>query len=241
MKQLKTKTMKIKITIIGMLLLVTAMSFAQKKSTPYHQWSVDAGYLISSHKDNTNPNQPLFGGNGVTAGISHRWGDRWGIRSRIGYTTGSTQSGINNFVDSFNVPPKYKVVQTQSNWSQIAVITGPSLNLGKRNQFELSAIGGIGLNPTVNTIRIDAYDEDVFLETVYEAKEKSIMALWEVGASYKLALLSKKGTWLKINAAYGANGIRIGLGITLRDCRGAPCYRCEGVGCIPPDPPKPNK
>ena len=224
--------MKTKITIIGMLLLVSAMSFAQKKATPYHQWSVDAGYLISSHKDNANPTQPLFGGNGVTLGISNRWGDQWGIRSRVGYTTGATQSGINNYVESFQVPPKYKVEQTKTNWSQLSALVGPSLNLGKRNQFELSALGGIGLNPSVNTIRIDAYDEDVLIGTVYQAKEKSVVALWEVGASYKLALLTKKGTWLRINAGYGSNGVRIGLGIALRDCSGAPCYKCTLPGCV---------
>ena len=225
--------MKTKITIIGMLLLVSLMSFAQKKATPYHQWSVGAGYLISSHKDNANPNQPLFGGNGVATGISHRWGDRWGIRSRVGYTTGATQSGVDNYVASLPVPPKYKVEQTKTNWSQIATMVGPSLNLGKKHQFELSALGGISLNPSVNTVRIDAYDADFLIGTVYQAKEKSVMALWEVGASYKLALLSKKGTWLKINAGYGSNGIRIGLGIALKDCHGMPCCRCSLVGCRP--------
>ena len=205
--------MKTKITIIAMLLLISTMSFAQKKWAPYHQWSFDAGYLISSHTDNRNPNQPLFAGNGVNVGISERWGDRWGIRSRVGYTTGSTQSGINNYVDSFNVPPKYKVEQTHSNWSQISVMVGPSLNLGKNHQFELSALGGIGINPSVNTIRIDAYDNDVLIGTVYEAKEKSVLALWQVNARATLLYTKKLG--IGVLAGVGSNGVTGGVVIEL--------------------------
>jgi len=59
------------------------------KWEPYHQFSSDAGYTFSSLKENQNPSRLLFVGNGVNFGVGHRWGDTWGIASRIGFAIGS--------------------------------------------------------------------------------------------------------------------------------------------------------
>lgn len=233
--------MKTKITLIGMLLLVVTMSFAQKtaetNSQPYHQFSFDAGYTFSSLKENQNPSRPLFAGDGVNIGISHRYGDRFGVITRFGFATGSLdQSGLQAFVDDWRpVPPKYRSEAIKTNWSQLSLMTGPSVKLGKKHQLEFNALAGIGFNPSPNTIRVDSYDQDVFLKTVYEAKDKSVVGMWQVNASYKLALLSKTGKWLRIIGGYGSNGATIGFGVNIadRDCRGALCPRCEGPGCIP--------
>ena len=220
------------------MLFVTAMSFAQKKREPYHQFSLDAGYTFSSLKENQNPNQLLFAGDGVNFGVGHRWGDTWGIASRIGFSTGSLDDdGVASITARRKRPPFYIPVPDPPgsiSWSQISVMTGPSIRLGKKHQFEFNAMAGIGINPSPNYIRVDAYEQqDLFLETVYEAKDKIVVGMWQANASYKLALLSKKGTWLRIIGGYGSNGATIGFGVTLRDCHGAPCFRCPGAGCNP--------
>jgi hypothetical protein len=233
--------MKTKITfiVIILMLFVTAMSFAQKKWEPYHQFSLDAGYTFSSLKENQNPSRLLFAGNGVNFGVGHRWGDTWGIASRIGFTTGSLDDdGIENVTARLKRPPVYIPYPPKDKskiFSQISVMTGPSIRLGKKHQFEFNAMVGIGINPSPNYIRVDAYDQDIFLNTVYEAKDKSIVGMWEVNTSYKLALLSKKGKWIRILARYGSNGASIGLSVNIadQDCHGAMCERCPGVGCIP--------
>lgn len=228
--------MKTKITIVVML-LVTVMSFAQKKWEPYHQFSLDAGYTFSSLKENQNPNQTLFAGNGVNFGIGHRWGDTWGIASRVGFSTGSLDDdGVASITARRKRPPFYIPVPDPPgsiSWSQISVMTGPSIRLGKKHQFEFNAMAGIGINPSPNYIRVDAYEQDLFLETVYEAKDKSVVGMWQVNASYKLALLSKTGKWLRIIGGYGSNGASIGLAVNIadQDCRGMLCFRCRGAGC----------
>lgn len=230
------------------MLLVTAMSFAQKKWEPYHQFSLDAGYTFSSLKENQNPSRPLFAGNGVNFGIGHRWGDTWGIASRIGFSTGSLDDdGVASITARRKRPPYYIPIPDPPgsiSWSQISVMTGPSIRLGKKHQFEFNAMAGIGINPSPNYIRVDAYEQDLFLETVYEAKDKSVVGMWQVNASYKLALLSKTGKWLRIIGGYGSNGATIGLAVNIadQDCRDIACYRCQGVGCTGdmPTPPKAN-
>lgn len=219
------------------MLLVTVMSFAQKKWEPYHQFSLDAGYTFSSLKENQNPNQTLFAGNGVNFGIGHRWGDTWGIASRVGFSTGSLDDdGVASITARRKRPPFYIPVPDPPgsiSWSQISVMTGPSIRLGKKHQFEFNAMAGIGINPSPNYIRVDAYEQDLFLETVYEAKDKSVVGMWQVNASYKLALLSKTGKWLRIIGGYGSNGASIGLAVNIadQDCRGMLCFRCRGAGC----------
>lgn len=224
------------------------MSFAQKKWEPYHQFSLDAGYTFSSLKENQNPSRPLFAGNGVNFGIGHRWGDTWGIASRIGFSTGSLDDdGVASITARRKRPPYYIPIPDPPgsiSWSQISVMTGPSIRLGKKHQFEFNAMAGIGINPSPNYIRVDAYEQDLFLETVYEAKDKSVVGMWQVNASYKLALLSKTGKWLRIIGGYGSNGATIGLAVNIadQDCRDIACYRCQGVGCTGdmPTPPKAN-
>lgn len=208
--------MKTKNTFITMLLLVVTMSFAQKTaettSQPYHQFSLDASYLISSNSENAKESKPLFAGNGINIGLNYRWGDCWGIASRVGFASGSVnQSGLQALADGWiPVPPKYRSEQTKSNWSQLSVMTGPSVKLGKNHAFEFNALAGIGFNPSLNTIRIDAYDQDVYLNTVYVAKDKSVVGLWQVNAKYNI-LKPTKNSFLGVNVGYGSNGLNIGI------------------------------
>lgn len=209
----KTKTsiyMRTKFTIIVML-FITAMSFAQKKWEPYHQLSLDAGYTFSSLTENKNPNQLLFAGNGVNFGVGHRWGDNLGIASRLGFMTGSIdQGGIQSITEKWPTPPRYLPNPKEKNYSQISLMTGPSIRLGKKHQFEFNAMAGIGINPSPNTVKVDAYDQDVYLNTVYEAKDKSVVAMWQVNAKSNIIKLSKNST-LGISAGYGNRGISIGI------------------------------
>jgi hypothetical protein len=205
--------MKTKITLIVML-LVTALSFAQKKWEPYHQFSLDAGYTFSSLKENSNPNRLLFAGNGVNFGLGHRWGDTWGIASRIGFSTGSLDNdGIESITARLKRPPVYIPIPPKDKskiYSQISVMTGPSIRLGKKHQFEFNAMAGIGINPSPNYIRVDAYDQDVFLYTIYEAKDKSVVPMWQVSAKSNVIKLSKN-SFLGISAGYGSNGLNVGV------------------------------
>lgn len=221
------------------MLFVTAMSFAQKKWEPYHQFSLDAGYTFSSLKENQNPSRPLFAGNGVNFGIGHRWGDTWGIASRIGFSTGSLDDdGVASITARRKRPPYYIPIPDPPgsiSWSQISVMTGPSIRLGKKHQFEFNAMAGIGINPSPNYIRVDAYEQDLFLETVYEAKDKSVVGMWQVNASVRAFAVPKLGS-LYLTAGYGTNGGM--LGIAAQVCWGAPCCRCPGAGCNSCEPVK---
>ncbi len=206
----KQSIMKTKIKIIA-LLFVTAMSFAQKKWEPYHQFSLDAGYTFSSLKGNSNPNRILFAGDGVNFGVGHRWGDTWGIASRIGFSTGKLDE--NGIIRRRKTPPRYIPIPDPPgsiSWSQISVMTGPSIRLGKKHQFEFNAMAGIGINPSPNYIRVDAYEQDVFLETVYEGKDKSIVGMWQVNAKSNVIKLTKN-SFLGISAGYGSNGLSVGV------------------------------
>lgn len=196
------------------MLFVTTMSFAQKKWEPYHQFSLDAGYTFSSLKENQNPSRPLFAGNGVNFGIGHRWGDTWGIASRIGFSTGSLDDdGVASITARRKRPPYYIPIPDPPgsiSWSQISVMTGPSIRLGKKHQFEFNAMAGIGINPSPNYIRVDAYEQDLFLETVYEAKDKSVVGMWQVNAKSNVIKLTKN-SFLGISAGYGSNGLSVGV------------------------------
>lgn len=196
------------------MLFVTAMSFAQKKWEPYHQFSMDAGYTLSSLKENQNPSRPLFAGNGVNFGVGHRWGDTWGIASRIGFSTGYLDDdGVANITARRKRPPFYIPIPDPPgsiSWSQISVMTGPSIRLGKKHQFEFNAMAGIGINPSPNYVRVDAYEQDLFLETVYEAKDKSVVGMWQVNAKSNVIKLTKN-SFLGISAGYGSNGLSIGV------------------------------
>jgi hypothetical protein len=219
--------MKTKITIIA-LLFVTAMSFAQKKWEPYHQFSLDAGYTFSSLKENQNPSRPLFAGNGVNFGIGQRWGDTWGIASRIGFSTGSLDDdGVASITARRKRPPVYIPIPNPPgsiSWSQISVMTGPSIKLGKKHQFEFNAMAGIGMNPSPNYIRVDAYEQDLFLETVFEAKDKSVVGMWQVDASVSVATFNKMA--LRVKASASSLGTTIGLNIDVFACRENPKCRC---------------
>lgn len=222
--------MKTKITIVVML-LVTFLSFAQKKWEPYHQLSLDAGYTFSSLKENQNPNQPLFAGNGVNFGVSHRWGDNIGIASRIGFMTGSIdQAGIQSITEKWPTPPRYLPNPKEKNYSQISLMTGPSIKLGKKHQFEINALGGIGFNPSPNTIRVDSYEQDVFLETVYEAKDKSVVGMWQVNAKINLTKITNN-LGLSLNAGYGTNGGTIGVSFAVYHCELCRCCKPCPFGC----------
>lgn len=212
------------------------MSFAQKKWEPYHQFSLDAGYTFSSLKENQNPNRLLFAGDGINFGVGHRWGDTWGIASRIGFTTGSVDDdGIKSITAKLPIPPIYIPIPRDNNYSQISVMTGPSIRLGKKHQFEFNAMAGIGINPSPNTIRVDAYEQDLFLETVYEAKDKSVVRMWQVNVSAKTFEIPKIGS-INLNAGYGSSGATVG--IIAQVCWGAPCCRCQGPGCNSCEPVK---
>ena len=190
------------------------MSFAQKKWEPYHQFSLDAGYTFSSLKENQNPSRLLFAGNGVNFGIGHRWGDTWGIASRIGFSTGSLDDdGVASITARRKRPPFYIPIPDPPgsiSWSQISVMTGPSIRLGKKHQFEFNAMAGIGINPSPNYVRVDAYEQDLFLETVYEAKDKSVVGMWQVNAKANVIKLTKNSS-LGISAGYGSNGLSVGV------------------------------
>ncbi|MEC4003704.1 outer membrane beta-barrel protein [Flavobacterium sp. SUN052] len=232
--------MKTKNTIIALFLLVSTMSFAQKSWEPYHQFGVSAGYLFSSNTSNTNASRPLFGGNGVTVGITDRWGDKFGMGSRFAFATGTvSESGLNNFVNSLPVPPKYRVERNKTNWSQLSLMVGPSLNLGPKNKVQINVLGGIGYANSRNSIKIDAYDQDVLLGTVYQAQEKSFTALWEVGANVRLARISKS-IGLSLNGSYGSNGATIGVSLAIYQCHLCSCCKPCPWGC-PETPKKGNK
>ncbi len=223
------------------MLFVTAMSFAQKKWEPYHQFSLDAGYTFSSLKENQNPSRPLFAGDGVNFGIGHRWGDTWGIASRIGFSTGSLDDdGVASITRKRKTPPRYIPIPDPPgsiSWSQISVMTGPSIRLGKKHQFEFNAMAGIGINPSPNSIRIDAYEQDLFLETVYEAKDKSVVGMWQVNAKVNLTKISKN-LGISINAGYGSLGATVGVSMAIYQCHLCTCCKFCPFGCQETKPVK---
>ena len=54
-----------------------------------------------------------------------------------------------------------------------------------------------------------------------------------------LGIPTGKKMLLNFNAGYSSvAGLQVGIGVSMRDCHGAPCYKCDGVGCVPPSKEK---
>jgi hypothetical protein len=192
-------------------------------------WGFDAGFLGSANAKNSKDSKPLWAGNGYSAGLAYRYGDRWGITGRAGYAGGKTntinaQTYANTLVSS---PYTAKIAGLKSNWSQLNIASGPSVLLGKKYQAEVNATGGISIS-SARTIRIDRYDAQTFVNTVFEATEKKIKPYWEVAAAYQLPF--GKGR-MGLKAAYGNNGVSVGLRAQFGGAIGGP---------IDVDKPKPK-
>jgi hypothetical protein len=206
-------------------------------------WSFDAGYLGSSNAKNAKESKPLWAANGYSAAVGYRYGDRWGITGRLGYAGGKTSSkNAQTFANTLVTPPyTAKVTGLKSSWSQVNFAVGPSVLLGEKYKGEISVAGGISTGAARN-IKVDRYDANTFVNTVYNVTEKKVKPFWEVGASYQIADISKRSA-LGLKASYGANGGVIGLVLQIAssDCHQAPCFRCPGAGCLTPPTPDPPK
>ncbi len=223
----------ITITILAFQVNAQTANKSNRKGNSFGYWSADVGYLLSGNATNNKENKSLFTGNGYSVGLGYRYGDRWGIGAKAAYTGGSTnENNVNDFARTLVQEPfVYKISGSINNWSQFNFAAGPSVFLDKNYKFEVSAVGGISTGSARN-IKIDRYDTDVYLNTVYEANEKSVKPFWEVGASYSFAKIAKR-TVMGIKGSYGSNGGTIGVifSINEQDCWNSPCFRCQGRGC----------
>jgi hypothetical protein len=200
--------------------------------------SIDFGYLISSNSKNDNANKALFAGNGIDARINYRYGKKIGIIGTLGYLSGSTNTTeINTFSKKLE-PNGFRTVTTgiQKRYTQFLIAVGPSILLGPKRRLELYTKGGINYQAISSNLKIDLYDANVFVKNLYSAESKKILPYWEVGGSHKIGNIKRTG--VGFFGKYGSNGLTFGFNITLQDCRGAPCYKCQQPGCCPDWCPK---
>ena len=214
----------------------------ENKAKMFSVFSVDAGYLGSANANNNKESKPLFAGSGLSAGLNYRYGAKWGITGRIGYAGGSrSQSNLNDFASTLTKAPwVYKITGFTKTWSQVNFAAGPSIFLGKNYKGEISIVGGVSMG-SESKIKIDLYDANTFYKNVYDVTEKKMKVFWEVGGSYSFAKISKRSVF-GIKGSYGSAGGSFGFifSITEQVCVGAPCFRCQGAGCLGEMPKSPS-
>ena len=233
--------MKKIITTIAILIIALHTNLhAQQNTKPVKNYgfpSLDLGFVASTNAKNTNAGRPLFAGNGATAGIGYRWGDRWGVTGKIAYASGKTNEvNVQTFAKTLvSSPFIYKINGWQKQWSQVVIAAGPSFMFGKNKLLgEVFIKGGI-VTGNKSELTIDKYDGNIKLSTVYTGVKKSVNPYWEMGASYKVAKISKRIV-MSINGGYGSNGGTIGIAFhNMRQCCMDCCRLCP---CPPPKPPK---
>jgi hypothetical protein len=72
-----------------------------------------------------------------------------------------------------------------------------------------------------------------------EIKSKAVSFVYS--PSVVVNVIKTKKIFLNLKAGYSNyGGIGFGVSITEQDCRGAPCFRCQGVGCNGPMPEPPK-
>lgn len=176
----------------------------------YGIWSADIGYLVSANAKNSKESKPLWAGNGYAASLNYRWGDRFGIAGKAGYSGGKTnEKNAQAFASSLVTSPfTAKVSGLKTNWSQVNVAAGPSLLFGKNHEGEINAVGGIGFG-SGNKVSIDKYDAQTKVGTIFTATEKKIKPYWEVETKYQVAKIGKGG--ICVRASYGTYGAAAGL------------------------------
>ena len=172
--------------------------------------SADVGYLISTNNTNNKDNKPLFAGNGQSAGITYRWGGRYGIYATVAYQGGKTdETSMYAFAKTLvSSPFTYKITGWQKTWSRINVAVGPSIFLDKNNKAELAVVGGVGFGKE-STLIIDKYDAQTKVGTVYNITQKSVMPFWEIGARYRVY---KR---VSLKSSFGSNGASAGVQVQL--------------------------
>lgn len=178
-----------------------------------HHYFVNVDYVVSSNSNNVKASRPLFAGNGQSAGIAHRWGGRYGIYSTVQYAFGKTnQDGINSFAQSFKSLSPIEIKQSSKNWSVLEVMTGPNFLPIKKVPLNISVLGGVGFITNPNTFLIQQNDNGTIGKTYYAAKEKDIIAKWNVKAMY---IMNKKAknTFMAFTASYGSSGASVGMAV----------------------------
>jgi hypothetical protein len=191
----------------------TAARFVFPKPGPFGIFDIDAGFLGSANVKNMEDSKPLFAGNGLSVGLSYRYGSRLGITGRVGYIGGSrNESNLKEFASTLTKAPwVYKTTGFTKTWSQVNFAAGPSIFLGKKYKGEISVIGGVSMG-SESHIKIDLYDVNTFYKNVYDVSEKKVKPYWELGGSYRV-VTGKKMT-LGLRASYGVNGGTFGVNIT---------------------------
>ncbi len=221
-----------KILTIAIIVFAALQLNAQKNNTSknFGIWSIDAGYLGSANAKNTKESKPLFAGNGLSTGLAYRYGNRWGITGRADYATGKTNNkNAQAFANTLVTAPfTAKVSGLKTNWSQVNIAIGPSVFLVEKYKAEVNVIVGISTGSARN-IRIDRYDAQTFVNTVFEATEKRVKPFWEVGGSYRLATIGK--TAFRIKGSVGSLGMSVGLNIDMMACRQNPKCMCMLGAC----------
>ena len=192
--------------LIIALSLVMLQTNAQAKRN-YHSYGIHASYLLSANKKNVEENKPLFAGNAISVGASHRWGNKLSIYTMAQYTNGKLDNtSLNNYAKSVSGGKGYEINKTSISWSQLSLLTGPSLQFFPKFPFNVNLLGGIACLPNRNTIKVIGNAPTPLLSST----EKSIMFLWNMNANLSLLRINKKMD-LGLSFGYGNNGLSVGI------------------------------
>lgn len=203
-------------------LFATLQVNAQIKKT-YHNFSLQAEYLLSSNQSNAKESLPLFAGNGFSLGASHRLGKQFGIQSTAQFTTGSiNKAELNAFAKTKAGSGTYTIEQKNNSWSQIAIMTGPSFQWFAKFPFSINAQVGIGFNPNPNTILVKESTQFNY----FSATEKTFVPVWDVNAQISFLKISNRIN-LGVRGSFGSYGGSVGIGAII--CLDPIC-RCKLFG-----------
>jgi hypothetical protein len=181
--------------------------------------SVDLGIALPIQKNTSNTQNILFQGNGGSVGGNFKitWPKppypQPGIIGSTLFNFGKVNvSDIESFATTLIPNPfKAKITQKSKSWSQLQVMAGPLIELSNNGKgLILEAQAGVAFNLSSNTIKIDQYDANTFMKTVYEKKENSTSLAWKVGAN--IPIVPK----LHLVLGYGSNGGNAALRIKIK-------------------------
>ncbi|MBL7772757.1 MAG: outer membrane beta-barrel protein [Chitinophagaceae bacterium] len=228
------------VIISSALLLLTFFSNAQTKTTkqqPFGSWSADLGYLISTNSTNTKNTKPIFGGNGINAGVNYRWGKTLGIKTTLGFNGGKTnEKEILSFAKTFETNGLTAVSSYSKSWNQLNLLVGPSYIIGKQGRLIFSGQFGIGYNLNSSDLKVDLFDANTFVKNAFSTKSKNLIPLWKIEGSYGLFKINNRFR-CDVNAGVGTNGGTVGIAFSdIIRC----CLECCRL-CMCPPPPKGNK
>jgi hypothetical protein len=154
----------------------------------------------------------------------------------LGYITGTNDKiAITTYAKENDIAfDSYKF--TKTNPSGFAVMASPQFMLFPKSQNKKLPLMWLDLK--VGALISNGQNIQFFQGQTNPSKEiKSNAVSFVYSPSLVVNVVKTKKIFFNLKAGYSNfGGFGFGLSITEQDCRGMPCFRCQGAGCLGPMP-----